>query len=76
LLGFYCVFFSADDRMAFPGETIVGWISFLEPDQQQEKIHEGLTFEFRAGRPVICEGTVIEVINPRLWAENREQDRV
>lgn len=33
----------ADDRIAFPGETIVGWISFLEPDAQRGKIYEGLS---------------------------------
>ena len=52
-------------QMAYPGETVNAYVTFLTPIKQLGRISEGLEFELCLGPKIMAKGVVTKVID--LW---------
>jgi translation elongation factor EF-Tu-like GTPase len=57
-----------DKNIACPGDTITAEISMLSTDIFNNKLKEGLTFEFREGDRIIGTGKILTILNKELIA--------
>lgn len=57
-----------DKEEVFPGDTVIAEIQLLSPDFFENRLTEGMDFEFREGSRLIGTGEIREIINERLKA--------
>ena len=57
-----------DKDEVFPGDTVTAEIQLLSPDIFENKLIEGMDFEFREGSRIIGTGEIKKIINERLKA--------
>ena len=57
-----------DKEIVFPGEEVVAEIKFVSVELFENKLSEGMDFDFREGSRIIGTGKIIKIINDQLKA--------
>lgn len=52
--------------MVFPGDTVEAEIIILAVEHFENKLREGMSFEFREGEKIIGTGVIKHIVNKKL----------